>query len=131
MDLFSFLHLEAALLALVERHETLRTTFHDQDGVGFQVVHAFQPTPLKVIDISSNKEEDLWHALRKEQTTPFDLTIEPGWRPSVFRLGPEDHVLSIVMHHIISDGWSMDILRKELMVFYSCSHSRSATSGTG
>ena len=57
--------------------------------------------------------------LREEQTTPFDLTIEPGWRPSVFRLGPEDHVLSIVMHHIISDGWSMDILRKELMVFYN------------
>ena len=111
--------LEAALLALAERHETLRTTFHDQDGVGFQVVHAFQPTPLKVIDISSNKEDDLWHALCEEQAIPFDLTIEPGWRPSVFRLGPEDHVLSIVMHHIISDGWSMDILRKELMVFYA------------
>ena len=71
------------------------------------------------MDIQSSNEEGLRHSLRKEQTTPFDLTIEPGWRPSIFRLGPEDHVLSIVMHHIISDGWSVDILRKELMVFYA------------
>lgn len=51
--------------------------------------------------------------------TPFNLTSEPGWRVSVFRLGEQDHVLSIVMHHIISDGWSCNVLYHELRTFYA------------
>ncbi|RAH76885.1 acetyl-CoA synthetase-like protein [Aspergillus japonicus CBS 114.51] len=107
--------LQKALLALTERHETLRTTFDHQDGVGVQVVHPFQPKSLNVIDMSSPTDADLLRALHREHATVFDLSTAPGWRPSVFRLGPEDHVLSIVMHHIVSDGWSVNVLRKELM----------------
>ena len=62
--------LQTALLALVERHETLRTIFKDHDGgVGLQVVQAFQPTPFSVMDIQSSYEECLRHSLRIEQTT--------------------------------------------------------------
>ncbi|UKZ52659.1 NRPS [Trichoderma virens] len=61
----------------------------------------------------------LAEALHKEHTTPFDLRKDPGWRVSVFKMGDEHHVLSIVMHHIICDGWSLDVLRKELAILYS------------
>ncbi|KAE8307969.1 hypothetical protein BDV41DRAFT_581920 [Aspergillus transmontanensis] len=112
--------LEAAFLALEQRHETLRTTFEQKDGVTVQVVHPFQHRPLRVTDINgSNKEQALHKALLKEQTTPFNLTREPGWRPSVFRMDSQNHVISIVIHHIIGDGWSMGIVLRELAVLYA------------
>lgn len=111
--------LEIALNAVVERHETLRTTFKYQHGVGVQVVHPFEPKRLKIIDMAISNNQDIRDALQREQRTAFNLQVEAGWRPLVLRLGPDDHVLSIVMHHIISDGWSLEILQKELNVFYS------------
>ncbi|PYH52711.1 acetyl-CoA synthetase-like protein [Aspergillus niger CBS 101883] len=111
--------LEIALDAVVERHEPLRTTFNNQGGIEVQVVHPFRPKPLEIIDMALKKDQDIWDALQSEQRTTFNLEDEPGWRPLVFRLGPDDHILSIVMHHIISDGWSVDILRNELNIFYS------------
>ncbi|RDK37603.1 acetyl-CoA synthetase-like protein [Aspergillus phoenicis ATCC 13157] len=111
--------LEIALNAVVERHEPLRTTFNNQDGIEVQVVHPFRPKRLEIIDMALKKDQDIWDALQSEQRTTFNLEDEPGWRPLVFRLGPDDHILSIVMHHIISDGWSVDILRNELNIFYS------------
>ncbi|KAL3482122.1 acetyl-CoA synthetase-like protein [Aspergillus californicus] len=111
--------LGVALGALVERHEPLRTTFNHEDGTDVQIIHPFKSVPLNIIDMTRSDKKSIEEALRKEQSTAFDLAAEPGWRTSVFCLGPEDHVLSIVMHHIISDGWSVDILRKELSLFYS------------
>ncbi|CAG5186694.1 uncharacterized protein ALTATR162_LOCUS11674 [Alternaria atra] len=110
--------LKIALSSLERRHETLRTTFSSQDGVGVQTVHSFNPTELRVVDIED--ETALAHALNRDQTTPFDLTSESGWRVSVYRLLNErkTFVLSMVMHHIISDGWSVDVLQKELANFY-------------
>ncbi|KAI1181191.1 non-ribosomal peptide synthetase [Nemania sp. FL0916] len=111
--------LTVALLALEQRHETLRTTFREQDGVGVQVVHASLIKGLKVIDASDNQNGDYLQLLKQEQTAPFDLTSEAGWRVSLIKLGENDHILTIVMHHIISDGWSIDILRQELSQFYA------------
>ncbi|KAI0472336.1 hypothetical protein F4859DRAFT_522260 [Xylaria cf. heliscus] len=111
--------LTTALLALEQRHETLRTTFEEQDGVGMQVVHASCIKELRVIDMSGDKNGGYLESLHQEQTTPFNLASEAGWRVSVIRLGEDDHILSIVMHHIISDGWSVDILRRELSQFYT------------
>ncbi|KAI0544323.1 hypothetical protein F4679DRAFT_565477 [Xylaria curta] len=116
------LHIDAlttALLALEQRHETLRTTFEEQDGVGMQVIHASCIKELRVIDMSGDKNGGYLKSLHQEQTTPFNLASEAGWRVSLIRLGEDDHILSIVMHHIISDGWSVDILRRELSQFYS------------
>ncbi|KAM0514832.1 hypothetical protein ACHAPE_006507 [Trichoderma viride] len=112
--------LRVALQALEQRHETLRTTFEEQDGVGFQVVHASIFQGLKMADLSGDDQNESYlQLLHQEQTTPFDLTSEAGWRVSLLKLGENDHVLSIVMHHIISDGWSTDILRRELAQFYA------------
>lgn len=116
------LHIDAltiALLALEQRHETLRTTFEEQDGVGVQVVHAGLFKELRVIDVSDDQNDGYVQSLQQEQTTPFDLASGAGWRVSLIRLAEDDHILSIVMHHIISDGWSIDILRQELSQFYA------------
>ncbi|KAI0882912.1 non-ribosomal peptide synthetase [Annulohypoxylon maeteangense] len=116
------LHVDAltiALLALEQRHETLRTTFEEHDGAGVQVVHGSLINELKLIDLSGDQKGDFFQSLQEEQTTPFNLASEAGWRVSLIRLGEDDHILSIVMHHIISDGWSIDILRQELGDFYS------------
>ncbi|KAJ2987577.1 hypothetical protein NUW58_g4428 [Xylaria curta] len=122
MRLRGRLHLDslsAALLAIENRHETLRTTFAAKNGRDLQVVRPFQATKLRVVDIASGDESDLLQALKQEQSTPFDLETEPGWRVVVYRLNEEDHVLSIVMHHIISDGWSVGVLQRELQTFYT------------
>ncbi|KAI0969469.1 hypothetical protein F4678DRAFT_438811 [Xylaria arbuscula] len=111
--------LTTALLALEKRHETLRTTFEGQDGVGIQVVHASCMKDLRVVDASDDKNGGYLQLLQKMQTTPFDLASEAGWRVSLIRLGEGDHIISIVMHHIISDGWSVNILCRELSQFYA------------
>ncbi|KAI0527995.1 hypothetical protein F5B22DRAFT_653082 [Xylaria bambusicola] len=112
--------LHAALLAIESRHETLRTTFTAEDGVDLQVVHPFKPSELKIVEIA---EGNLLHTLRQEQNTPFNLESDAGWRITLYRLSEEDHVLSIVMHHIISDGWSVGVLQRELTTFYTaCIH---------
>ncbi|KAL6787540.1 hypothetical protein J3E68DRAFT_445398 [Trichoderma sp. SZMC 28012] len=111
--------LEAALQAIERRHDTLRTTFESRDGINMQLVHAFQPRKLKVTEIPSSNDEYLTQMLELELTKPFDLGIEPGWRVTLFRCSDDDHVLSIIMHHIISDGWSVDVLQRDLAAFYS------------
>ncbi|XTI94667.1 hypothetical protein V2W45_1440579 [Cenococcum geophilum] len=99
--------LSTALFALEQRHETLRTTFEEQDG------------GLKIIDVTADHHSNYTQVLQEEQTIPFDLASEPGWRVSLLLLGQDDYILSIVMHHIIYDGWSIDILCQELSQFYA------------
>ncbi|KAK2685099.1 Enniatin synthetase [Fusarium oxysporum] len=111
--------LTRALLALEQRHETLRTTFENQDGLGVQIVHKKLAKGLQVIDLSDGQRNDYSEALYQVETTPFDIASEAGWRASLIRLGEDDHVLSIVMHHIISDGWSIDLLGRELSQLYA------------
>ncbi|PSK46148.1 Nonribosomal peptide synthetase 2 [Elsinoe australis] len=109
--------LSAALSALERRHETLRTTLGDFEGVGMQVIHSYQSTPLRMIDVPS--EDEQYRCLQTEQTKPFDLANESGWRVSLLHLGERGYILSIVMHHTIYDGWSLDVLRQDLSRFYA------------
>ncbi|KAI0854078.1 acetyl-CoA synthetase-like protein [Daldinia vernicosa] len=111
--------LGTALLALERRHETLRTTFSSANGINLQSVKPFEQHNFEVIDVSPNKEDEFRERLKKRQMTPFKLETEPGWRVCIFKLSPNQHVLSIVMHHIIADGWSIDILRTEIAAFYA------------
>ncbi|KAG7407124.1 Beauvericin nonribosomal cyclodepsipeptide synthetase BEA1 [Fusarium oxysporum f. sp. rapae] len=108
--------LSRALMALEQRHETLRTTFEDHDGAGVQVIHQTLSKKLRVVDAT---DSDYLRLLEQEQTTPFDLTSEAGWRALLIRLSDTDYVLSIVMHHIVSDGWSIDVLRHDLSQLYA------------
>ncbi|EUC26777.1 hypothetical protein COCCADRAFT_31526 [Bipolaris zeicola 26-R-13] len=111
--------LSSALQTLEKRHDTLRTTFEQRDQLDVQIVHPFVSKPLRIVDIAGRDPSEFTRSLRQEQETPFDLEIEPGWRTKIFHLGEEDHVLSIIVHHMIYDGWSINIIHRELATFYT------------
>ncbi|ALG07358.1 non-ribosomal peptide synthetase [Kibdelosporangium phytohabitans] len=105
--------LSRALNRLVDRHESLRTTFGSVDGKGVQVVHAHVDVALPVIDVT-----DAEQALVEESRTPFDLTTGPLLRARLLRIAPDEHVLGLVMHHIVTDGWSGGVLIRDLAELY-------------
>ncbi|WP_396136899.1 MULTISPECIES: amino acid adenylation domain-containing protein [unclassified Amycolatopsis] len=102
--------LASALTALAERHESLRTTFPTVGGRGVQVVG---PPPDIRPDVRAAD------GVEREVHRPFDLARGPLFRATVFRLGEDDHLLVLVLHHIITDGWSMGVLAHELGLLYS------------
>lgn len=110
--------LTTALHALEQRHETLRTVFAESDGEGMQIIKPCSQKILNVVDLSAKGGNSFMQDLHDEQTAPFNLASELGWRATLFRLGSDNHVLSIVLHHIIADGWSVDVLSRELDQFY-------------
>jgi amino acid adenylation domain-containing protein len=115
--------LEAALNAVVCRHEALRTTFHEAAGRPVQIIAPFEPRPLPVIDLGAlpetSREEESRRQLRREALLPFDLAAGPLLRARLFELGGGEHVLLLATHHIVSDGWSLDVLARDLGAFYA------------
>ncbi|PSL53321.1 non-ribosomal peptide synthase protein (TIGR01720 family)/amino acid adenylation domain-containing protein [Saccharothrix carnea] len=109
--------LDAALTALVARHESLRTTFETVEGHGVQVVHPPQAVRAPLRDVPGG-EPELADILEQESRRPFDLGRGPLLRPSVLRLADDDHVLLLMMHHIITDGWSNGVLTGDLSAYY-------------
>jgi len=107
--------LERSFELMVRRHEALRTTFQLQDGKPVQVI---KPRLDLVIERCEVAEDSLRSVLEQEALKPFDLANGPLLRVKLLRLGAEDHVLSLTMHHIISDGWSMGVLIGELVSLY-------------
>jgi amino acid adenylation domain-containing protein/non-ribosomal peptide synthase protein (TIGR01720 family) len=107
--------LETALNVLVERHESLRTTFDTVDGEGVQVLHPARPVHLPVINAEPGQ---LTQLLRRELNAPFDLKAGPLLRLSLVRLADDEHVLVLAMHHIVTDGWSMGVIARELSALY-------------
>ncbi|HEU4556753.1 MAG TPA: amino acid adenylation domain-containing protein [Longimicrobium sp.] len=114
--------LERALGEIVRRHETLRTTFAEVDGEAVQVIAPFGGFTLAVEDLSGLCEADREAAVRRradeEARRPFDLSAGPLFRAALLRLGADDHVLLLSMHHLVSDGWSMGVLLRELSALY-------------
>jgi amino acid adenylation domain-containing protein len=115
--------LERSLSEIVRRHEGLRTTFSDRDGTPVQVVAPFGGFTLPVEDLSGLSEADREAAVRRradeEAGEPFDLSEGPLFRAALLRLGADDHALLLSMHHIVSDGWSLDVLFRELSALYA------------
>ncbi|HEU4884058.1 MAG TPA: amino acid adenylation domain-containing protein, partial [Longimicrobium sp.] len=116
--------LERALDALRARHESLRTTFAEgDDGAPVQVIHPFAPMPLPVEDLSALAEterEAAVHArVHADAGTGFDLVAGPLFRARLLRLGADEHVLLLAIHHVIADGWSLGILARELGALYA------------
>jgi surfactin family lipopeptide synthetase A len=114
--------LERTLREIVRRHEILRTAFVALDGQPFQVIAAAQILTLEVIDLrelpGSEQEAELRRLAAEEAKRTFDLTRWPLLRAKLLCLGEKEHVLLLTMHHIISDGWSLGILFRELAALY-------------
>jgi acyl carrier protein len=115
--------LERSLNEIVRRHETLRTTFVIQDGQPRQVVAPTLHLPLPLVDrgdVPPDEQDARIHELALTETEqPFDLERGPLFRVRLLRLRPEEHVLLLTMHHIISDGWSQGVQLRELMALYA------------
>ncbi len=114
--------LAAALNAVVERHEVLRTTFPASDGDPRQHIIATLDVPIECIDLThlpeSGRNDPFMRALRERSARPFDLTRGPLIRAALARLAEEDNVFLLCMHHIVADGWSLGVLTRELDIAY-------------
>ncbi|HWM94193.1 MAG TPA: non-ribosomal peptide synthase/polyketide synthase [Thermoanaerobaculia bacterium] len=114
--------LEGALDTIVRRHESLRTTFVEEEGEPRQVVAEPAPVPLPVVDLSrlaaKTREDEARSIASTEARRPYDLGHGPLMRSALLRLGEREHALLVGMHHIVSDGWSMGILVRELDELY-------------
>ncbi|MBC9912781.1 non-ribosomal peptide synthetase [Chitinophaga varians] len=113
--------LEKALNCVVARHEILRTTFREnKEGALRQVVHPFDTFPplFRYKDMEGMQEEVIRAYLNMNDALDFDLEKGPLLRVGLIRLDAEKYLLHFNMHHIISDGWSMDLLKEELMAYY-------------
>ncbi|HFH3907359.1 non-ribosomal peptide synthase/polyketide synthase [Pseudomonas aeruginosa] len=110
--------LQGALDLLVQRHETLRTTFVEHDGAPRQVIH-----PTLPIAIEERRPpvagEDLKGLVETEAHRPFDLQRGPLLRVLLLPLATDECVLVLTLHHIIADGWSMQVLVDELIRVYA------------
>ncbi|MFT3764376.1 MAG: amino acid adenylation domain-containing protein [Minicystis sp.] len=109
--------LERALREIVRRHEVLRTTFANAGGKPAQVIHEEASLRLEVEDVAG-REEAVSEAAAAEMATPFDLAKGPLVRARLLRVAPNDHVLLLTMHHIVSDGWTKGVLYRELAALY-------------
>ncbi|MGW2299433.1 amino acid adenylation domain-containing protein, partial [Streptomyces violaceorubidus] len=122
--------LAAALNDVVVRHEALRTVYREEPDAGaHQIVLPSDTTvPLVVRDITGDGDgpggpgETLPDALREAVARPFDLTGDLPLRATLFRTGPDEHVLLLVVHHIAADGWSMGPLANDLTTAYTARH---------
>ncbi|WP_143064550.1 non-ribosomal peptide synthetase, partial [Streptomyces colonosanans] len=110
--------LEAALADVVSRHETLRTVFPDTHGVPCQRILGPGQVPLRLL-VTDTTRAELPERLADAARYTFDLAAEPAVRAELFVLGPQEHVLLVVVHHIVGDGWSMGALTRDLTTAYT------------
>jgi amino acid adenylation domain-containing protein len=113
--------LRAALAGVVARHEALRTVFPDADGDGAATVRPAAEFELAERDVSAaSAVETAAHTLAAEEVArPFDLRTGPLFRATLIRLGAETHLLVCVMHHIVSDAWSVGVMMREFAGLYA------------
>jgi amino acid adenylation domain-containing protein len=114
--------LEQSFHEIIQRHEALRTTFTTVDGQLVQVIAPTMHMPLTVTDLralpETEREDEAQRLVQEESQRPFDLAQGPLLRGCLLRLGEQEHRLLVTLHHIISDGWSLGVLMRELTVLY-------------
>ena len=114
--------MQRTLNEIVQRHESLRTSFPTIDAQPVQSIAPALVLELPLFDLSMLREDEREHEAQRRATEearlPFNLATGPLIRASLVRLGAEDHVLLVTMHHIVSDGWSMGVLIKEVGALY-------------
>ncbi len=113
----------ASFQQLIERHESLRTRFFERDGVALQQVEAAPEFNLQLIDLSDlpvHEREARAQQIREDEArTQFDLEKGPLLWVTLVRLDDEDHQLLVTLHHIIADGWSLNVLIDEFSRLYA------------
>jgi amino acid adenylation domain-containing protein len=114
--------LESALNQLVSRHESLRTAFALQDGEPFQHILPNAAVQMPLRDLSGREparaQSEALGLAQEFAQRPFDLSAAPLLRALLIRIDPQEHLLVLVLHHIVSDGWSMGVLYGELSTLY-------------
>ena len=110
--------LHRAVQALVDRHSMLRTTFSTLDGKPVQHIHSSVRVCFQVEDASTMSEATLNELLIRESHTPFDLEYGLLLRVKVFRRAPQEHIILLVVHHILVDFWSLSVMTHELGQLY-------------
>src|ERR1700743_1072647 len=115
--------LENSLRVLVNRHESLRTAFEEKDGKPFARVidgDAWNPTFVDLVYLGfETARDEAGRRAVEEARVPFALERTPLFRAVLYRTAPDHHLLMLAMHHIISDGWSLGILAREIGRIYS------------
>jgi amino acid adenylation domain-containing protein len=113
--------LRKSLRTIVERHESLRTTFESEEGSPLQVVTEQSPFDLEVVSLEGH--DDAWaegeRRAAEQARTGFDLEAGPLVRATLYRIADSEHVLFLNVHHIICDGWSLALLFAELTKLYA------------
>ncbi len=108
---------------IVARHESLRTVFRELDGEVSQVILDPCAVPLPEVDLRGiedepSRERELRRVMSEEARSPFDLSRDLPLRVKRVILSGDEQVLLLTMHHIASDGWSIGVLRRELVALY-------------
>ncbi len=115
--------LERSFTALLERHEILRATFREADGAPRQIISSSPPPVFRRVDLQAvpapAREDEALRLAREEASAPFDLSRGPLLRVTLIRLDAREHLLVVVMHHIVSDGASFSLLARELSALYA------------
>ena len=118
--------LEKSFNEIIRRHEILRTSFPSIDGAPVQLIEPALTLSLPLFDLSdlseAEREAEVRRLAEEEAHRPFVLAEAPLLRASVIRLGEHEHVVLVTMHHIVSDGWSLDIFTRELSSLYEAFH---------
>ncbi len=110
-----------AVAAIAARHEVLRTRFAEVDGAPVQRIAPEIDTDaiFRVSDLSASDGAAVTQAVSDEVGRVIDLANGPLWRLALFREGPETHVMTLVMHHIVSDGWTFELFLRDLAQGYA------------
>jgi amino acid adenylation domain-containing protein len=115
--------LTQAFQIVIQRHASLRTVFDSVEGEARQIVLSDLDVNIPVVDLAafreSERETEALRIASEEGKKPFDLTEGPLLRPILVRLLPETHFLVLVMHHIVTDGWSIALLFREVTKCYA------------
>jgi amino acid adenylation domain-containing protein len=119
----SAIALESSFNEIIRRHEILRTGFTIVEGQPVQVITPFLTIPLEIIDLQNlpliERKYEAERLAALQYNHHFDLALVPLIKTSLLRLTPEEHWLTINMHHIITDGWSFGLLLEELGILYT------------
>jgi len=120
----SVVTLKAGFKALIKRHESLRTRFVGIDGQPYQEIVKDIDFDIEEIDFSSLTAIEANHKLEQHRLAdalrPFQTSNAPLMRATLYQLEPQTWVLGLCLHHIIADGWSLGVLRRDLACLYDC-----------